>query len=143
MSRTSIHILNQMRALLHKDGWTQRNLHDGSGHCLLGAYARVTGQGDVLSEAELDLDLFPDSLYWQARRELILRDEVGDATDDTVAAIANFNDNPDTTFEDIDLIIKRAIAEEERQDRGNRSSADVDGGDEQVWPGEIDTAGLS
>lgn len=82
--------------ILDRQGWCQGRLQDKQGRlCLLGAGMVVGRIDDVVSLA-----------LWFSTLDLLLTE-----SDYPHHDVISFNNDPHTTFEDVQLILKRSIAE--------------------------------
>ena len=81
--------------VLRRDGWIKGSLHarDGTGHCIVGAMA----EAGLLNGFEWE--------GWEA----MLLDVVAEQYDrPRLPAIAYFNDDPKTTFMDVERVVEKA-----------------------------------
>lgn len=86
--------------VLRRDGWHQgdyaSNDSPRSRVCVLGAANRAAGR---YATDEIGLDL-----EWEAA----VRDVISEQFPDRAVMVHNFNDHPDTTFADVELVLEKA-----------------------------------
>lgn len=99
--------------VLRRDGWVQGLLHSlGGSHCIQGA-ALVVGQSLGLAcftgGSSFSVDDHPDGPCLYARWADELRDllPIGKVT--LLVPLSSWNDDPTTSYEDIELLLKRHI----------------------------------
>lgn len=112
--------VERVRELLERRGWVQNNWQSAEGLCILGAFEHCYGVGFVPSDESAEVARRQLGAERFAEASSAVRrvadaaggeDEVS-AWEEALIRIIEFNDAPETTYEDVILTLKRAASQE-------------------------------